>query len=114
MSNATVNRIGFKIPAGYEIKDHIMWSANINRSGAYDFTYVWTAVSGTDDVPGIVNHGYTITKRKDGRFALRATKRGKVLQYGIWTQRGEKLFDTVEDAQWFAAWHSEDVYAKSI
>ena len=113
MSNATVNRIGFEIPAGYEIRDHIMWSTSTRRVGER-FVQTWTAVSGTDDVRGITVHGYTITSRRDGRFALRATVRGKVCQYSVWGQRGEKVFDTPDMAKWFAAFHSEDVFAKSV
>lgn len=114
MSNATVNRIGFEIPAGYEIRDHIMWSKNVRQVGKrYEFTTVWTSVSGTNDVRGITPHDYTVTSRKDGRFALRAYLRGKVCQYGTWGLRGEKIFDSAGEAQWFAAWHSEDVFAKS-
>lgn len=114
MSNATVNRIGFEVPAGYEIKDHIMWSKNTHQLGKlYQFKTVWTSVSGTGDVRGITPHGYTITSRRDGRFALRAYMRGKVCQYGVWGQRGEQVFDTSGEAQWYAAWHSESVFAKS-
>ncbi len=53
MSNATVNRIGFEIPAGYAIRDHIMWSKNVHQIGKlYQFETVWTSVSGTNDVRG--------------------------------------------------------------
>lgn len=115
MINATVNRIGFEIHAGYEIRDHIMWSKNIDQIGKlYKFETVWTSVSGTSDVPGITPHSYTITSRRDGRFALRAYKRGKVCQYGVWGLRGEQVFDTSGEAQWFAAWHSEGIFFAEI
>lgn len=112
MSNATVNRIGFEIPAGYEIRDHIMWSTSTRLIGER-YVQHWTAVSGTTDVKGVTNHSYSITSREDGKVALRATVRGKMCQYGTWGQRGEKVFEDVNTAKWFAALHSEDIFAKS-
>lgn len=104
MSNATVNRIGFEIPTSYAIRDHIMWSENYRGA---------ISVSGTDDVRGVTPHSFTIKPRKDGRFALRHYRNGKIVSYNGSPMNPDKLFDTMKDAQWFATWHSEDIFAKS-
>lgn len=100
MSNATVNRIGFEIPTGYVIRDHIMWAKSWLIDG-------FRSVSGTDDLIGITRHGYEITNRKDGRVNLRITVRGQITEPG-------KIFDTADDAKYYAAWHSESIIFASL
>jgi len=107
MSN--VNRIDFYVPAGYDIRNHIMWSRNVGENG-----FGWIAVSGTADIPGVTIHGYEIKSRRDGRVALRASVRGQICQYGTWGLRGEKIFETADEAKYFAAWHSESIIFDSL
>lgn len=100
-----MNRIGFKIPAGYILKDHILWSKS------WDGTY--TTVSGTSDVPGVTIHGFDAMPMKDGRYRLRCYMNGKIRSYSGNPLHPDKTFDTIEAAMWFATWHSEDIFAKS-
>jgi hypothetical protein len=105
MSNMNnVNRIGFKIPDNYELRDHIIWSKF--QGGA-------VSVSGTDDVSGITPHRFTIEPRKYGRFALRLYIRGQIASYTGNPLSPDKMFDSMDAAQYFATWHSEVIFAKS-
>lgn len=100
-----MNRIGFQIPAGYLLKDHILWSQNGRN---------FTSVSGTDDVSGVTPHDFTIRVRKDGRFALRCYVKGMIRSYSGNPMSPDKIFENAEEAMYFATWHSEDLFAKSL
>jgi len=99
-AQGNVNRIGFAIPTGYEIKGHIMWSKSWLIDG-------FRSVSGTDDLIGITTHGYEISGRKDGRVNLRITVRGQITEPG-------KVFETADEAKYYATWHSESIIFASL
>jgi hypothetical protein len=105
------NRIGFAIPENYELRDHIIWSKF--NGGA-------TSVSGTSDVKGITPHQFTIRPWgkaphhiEPQRYALRCYVNGQIRSYSGSNIQPDKIFDTLEEAQYFATWHSEGIYAKS-
>jgi hypothetical protein len=99
-AQGNVNRIGFELPTGYEIRDHIMWSKSWLIDG-------FVSVSGTDDLIGITTHGYEISGRKDGRVNLRITVRGQITE-------PRKVFENADAAKYYAAWHSESIIFASL